>query len=205
MQTHTRQNTQENAGELFTIAEAARLTGHTERAIRARADRGTLRTVKGSDNRRRIPRIDLIYRGLLKENESDRPLHRGSGNHTAHGAANSGTGNENAIAVVLLEKLEAALETSTQYRLLAVQHETRLSDATEAAERFRADYIEAAAEANKLKSRLETEAREAKELRSRLAAIELELAEIQAQHVPEVQTVADVPVRRSWFGLKRKR
>ncbi len=54
-------------GRLLTVADAAAATGLSQKALRRRVDRGTLRAVHDADGRRMLPRAELARAGLLAE------------------------------------------------------------------------------------------------------------------------------------------
>lgn len=148
----------------MTIAEAAAATGHSERAIRARVDRGTLRAWKGPDNKRRIPRIDLVHAGLLDDESAAEAAaapatpQQGSGSGSAATAATD----QSALVLTLWEKAEQAVREATEHRLISQYAETRLAEAEATAKRFeealheaRSDAAVAKAEAERLQRELD--------------------------------------------------
>ena len=92
---------------LMSIRDAALATGLSPKALRRRIERGTLASVM-VDGRRRIPRDDLILRGLL---ESRKTARRGSGN---------GNGGRDLSPGVLEDRLRG-LEARVQFLEAAVR------------------------------------------------------------------------------------
>ncbi len=54
-------------GRLLTVADAAAATGLSQKALRRRVDRGTLRAVHDEQGRRMLPRAELIRAELLSQ------------------------------------------------------------------------------------------------------------------------------------------
>lgn len=67
---------------LFTVAEAAEVTGLSRKVITGRMDRETLRVVRDESGTRRVPRAELVRAGLLDpshpaESDDESPGHPG--------------------------------------------------------------------------------------------------------------------------------
>lgn len=140
--------------ETYTISEAARLSGLSQKSIRNRVDRGQLRAVK-RDGLRRIPRSEMRRAGLLRGSEE-----------ASEPAAESDTVElrmaTEPLLGQLLDRLERQAERLGEYRALS-RHAESLRDernqlqaaVREAlADASRAEARAAQAEAERVRARL---------------------------------------------------
>lgn len=99
----------------FTITEAASTTGVTPKAIRRRIERGTLRSVLGPDQRRRIPLSELQRAGLIPAGEA----HGGAAGQGYPDAPPPGNAVGGVLEVgILLERLERLAAENGRLRVL---------------------------------------------------------------------------------------
>lgn len=120
----------------FTVAEAAEATGKTQKSIRRRIERGTLRSTLGADSLRRIPESELIRAGLL-----------GPGGEVQRGTEGNGVprgtpAGQSADLSVLLERLEAL--AAENGRLRALEERAGSLERQVAAERDARERVEVA-------------------------------------------------------------
>jgi hypothetical protein len=99
----------------LTVSEAATLGGVTPKAIRRRVERGTLRSVLGADQRRRIPLSELERAGLVAPGGASPPGVMGQGNR---GAAPQGHVAGVLDAGQILARLEALAAENGRLRVL---------------------------------------------------------------------------------------
>jgi excisionase family DNA binding protein len=122
--------------EIYTISEAAELTGLSVKAIRNRVDRGQLRAVK-RDGIRRIPRSELRRAGLVPD--AGEP--QGELPPTA-GAAEGPSGEDSpeartSVVGTLLERLERQASEIGELRSLTSQADTQRDEREELANLIR--------------------------------------------------------------------
>jgi excisionase family DNA binding protein len=172
----------------LTISEAAQLTGRSARSIRARVDRGTLRSWKGPDGKRRIPRSDLVHGGLIDEDQAPESNAQGRGSGTGANAADAAAADLSGFALALWEKAEQAVREAAEHRLLAQHTETRLSEAQDAAGRLEDALHEARVEAAVARHEADT-------LRQQLEALEAASTKNPAEE--------DDSPRRRWYRRRR--
>lgn len=104
-----------DAMRTLTVSEAATLTRTTPKAIRRRMERGTLRSVLGPDQRRRIPLSELERAGLLAPNGASPQGHEGQGHP---GASPQGPVAGVLDAGQILARLEALAAENGRLRVL---------------------------------------------------------------------------------------
>jgi hypothetical protein len=132
--------------ETFTIRDAAERCDVTYQSLRKRVDRGTVRTVKGADGVRRVPRAELERAGLWPGSQLAAP-----------------TGQE-------LEQLRAELEATRAELAATTETLTRQADA----ERQAREIAEAAMHEHRVSAELAEAEREAAEHARIAAAAQLE-------------------------------
>lgn len=143
----------------LTISEAASATGLTEKALRSRIERGTLRTVR-RDGRVRILEPDLVRAGLLAADLDVSSPDEEPGEVSEEGTGQVPRRGGNRIAVQTLDARELVHVIAAQAEELG-----RLRLLTEQAESARVRLEQEQAEADRLRA-------EVLELRARLAAAE---------------------------------
>jgi len=130
-----------------TIREAAELAGTTRDAIRGRVERGSLRSVLGSDGVRRIPVSELERAGLLMDHARDHVGDHGMGDVGGYHDSVAGVG----VFVDALERLQAANVAAVERAVVA---ETRLMLEQRAASSVELELHEARARIGALEQQL---------------------------------------------------
>jgi excisionase family DNA binding protein len=171
----------------YTIAEAAEATGLTEKAIRSRVDRGSIRAAT-QGGVRRIPAAELIRAGLLD-----------ASGETAPRVIQGQLPRRGSPAVVVdVNALVARIETLTtevaEHRLLASQAENAAK-----AEASAREVAEAAL--HEMRARAEDAERAATRIRADLEAAQARLAEVAA--APAQSGPGGTAPRRWWAPWRR--